>query len=81
MSNEGEMCRKSLEGIGEGKNIPHRAHGAEAFTMRLFYFASYSIRNQQSKSSSLLDSVVKLKVCYNLLTYNEERLYGGTSKV
>lgn len=28
----------------------------------------------------LLDSVVKLKACYALLTYNEERPYGGTSK-
>ena len=28
----------------------------------------------------LLDSVVKLKTCYNLFTYNEERAYGGTSK-
>ena len=27
-----------------------------------------------------LDSVVKLKVCYNLLTYNEVRSYGGTSE-
>ena len=27
-----------------------------------------------------LDSVVKLKTCYNLFTYNEERAYGGTSK-
>ena len=27
-----------------------------------------------------LDSVVKLKVCYNLFTYNEERPYGGTSE-
>ena len=27
-----------------------------------------------------LDSVVKLKACYALLTYNEERPYGGTSK-
>ena len=27
-----------------------------------------------------LDSVVKLKTCYNLFTYNEERPYGGTSK-
>ena len=29
---------------------------------------------------SILDSVVKLKACYALLTYNEERPYGGTSK-
>ena len=27
-----------------------------------------------------IDSVVKLKTCYNLFTYNEERAYGGTSK-
>ena len=30
--------------------------------------------------SNLLDSAVKLKACYNLLTYNEERTYGGTPK-
>ena len=30
--------------------------------------------------SVVLDSVVKLKTCYNLFTYNEERAYGGTSK-
>ena len=28
----------------------------------------------------VVDSVVKLKTCYNLFTYNEERAYGGTSK-
>ena len=32
------------------------------------------------KLQKTLDSVVKLKVCYNLFTYNEERAYGGTSK-
>ena len=42
----------------------------------------FRIRDLNSPWRSVLhlDSVVKLKVCYNLFTYNEERAYGGTSK-
>ncbi|WP_297263158.1 hypothetical protein, partial [uncultured Desulfovibrio sp.] len=38
----------------------------------------YGLKREALQTENALDSAVKLKTCYNLFTYNEERPYGGT---
>ena len=68
-----KIVKNSIQGPSLFKRI---SSGITAFLFILCVLVFYTLY----KIVSFLDSVVKLKACYALLTYNEERPYGGTSK-